>query len=478
MKQILVLLLIVYALSVHSQNLVPNPSFEDTVCLWHTPGTICETFQFYLFAATEHWYASCGFIPQYYHFGYNYLDSIMTRIDVLGNPVEGVPKNYFSNNTYPRSGFAYAGIQTLYEKFYKWNDVNDSLQYVLNGCMSRECVGVNLISKLANDKCYKIQFYVTTSNRRTAYVMDGIDVSFSNKQGFSYINWAIQNGATEDSLNFVSDCNCGNFNYTYKHFSPPALSSPRGVFFEDTIQWMKVEFEYIAKGDEVQISIGLQRYLTCDSITFKFVGTTDTDAMGYEWTDSGRYNTVILFIDDVALYPCDAPEHPAHIGIQDTCINRGMPIALGGEHRDEYLYWWYNANDSLISRQSSITVYPTESTSYVLVQKDFKFDETRDTVHIKVGDCLPLPPDYSHYDFAIYPNPNYGDFQVRFNTAVPEGAVLELYDLLGRKLAEYPLSGSGNIANINGIEVASAIYYATVVVPNSFRKSVKMVIMK
>ncbi|MDD2346154.1 MAG: T9SS type A sorting domain-containing protein, partial [Bacteroidales bacterium] len=81
-------------------------------------------------------------------------------------------------------------------------------------------------------------------------------------------------------------------------------------------------------------------------------------------------------------------------------------------------------------------------------------------------------------DFAIYSNPNNGDFQVQFNTAVPDGAVLELYDLLGRKLAEYPLSGSGNIANINGIEVASAIYYATVVVPSSFRKSVKMVIMR
>jgi hypothetical protein len=480
MKQILLLffLLFLYSPSTYSQNLVPNPSFEDTVCLWHTPGTICETFQFYLFASTEHWYAPCGFIPQYYHFGYNYIDSIMTRIDVLGNPTEGIPKNLFTNNTFPRTGDAYAGIETYFYRYYKWNSLNDSVLYFLDTCYRRECVGVNLKSKLLADKCYKVQFYLSTANRITAFVMDGIDVSFSNKLDFSYINWAMQNGVTGDSLNFVSDCNCGNFNYTYKHFSPPALSSPRGVFFEDTTQWTKVEFEHIAKGDEVQMSIGLLRYLTCDSITFKFVSTTDTDAMGYEWTDSGQYNTVILFIDDVAIYPCDAPEYPAHIGIQDTCINKGMPIALGGEHQDEYLYWWYNANDSLISRQSSIIVYPTESTSYVLVQKDFKFDETRDTVHIKVGDCLPLPPDYSHYDFAIYPNPNQGDFQVRFNTAVPDGAVLELYDLLGRKIAKYTLSGSQNIANISGVDVAPAIYYATVIVPNVFSKSVKMVIIR
>ena len=242
MKQILLLffLLFLYSPSTYSQNLVPNPSFEDTVCLWHAPGTICETFQFYLFASTEHWYAPCGFIPQYYHFGYNYIDSIMTRIDELGNPVEGVPKNYFSNNTYPRTGFAYAGIQTLNEKYYKWNENNDSLLYILNNCKSRECVGVNLKNKVVNDKCYKISFFLTTSNRRAAFVMDGIDVSFSNKLGFSYVNWSIQNGANDDSLNFVSDCNCGNFNYTYKHFSPPTLSTQRGVFFYYTTQWVKV----------------------------------------------------------------------------------------------------------------------------------------------------------------------------------------------------------------------------------------------
>ncbi len=348
----------------------------------------------------------------------------------------------------------------------------------MDTCVSGECVGVNLKSKLIASKCYKVQFYITTSNRRTAYVMDGIDVSFSNKLGFSYINWAIHNDViTDDSINHVSDCNCGVLNYTYQHFSPPALSSPRGVFFEDTTQWTKVVFDYTAQGNEAQMSIGLLRYFTCDSITFKFVGATDTDALGYEWADSEHYNTVVIFIDDVAIYPCDAPEFPADIGTKDTCIASGSPIVLGDLYREEYLYWWFDVNDSLISRQSNITVYPPQSTSYVLVQKDFKFDETRDSIYVKVGNCITIP-DFSGYDFAIYPNPNNGDFQVRFNSAFPEGAVLELYDLLGRKIAVYPLLGAQNIANLNGIDVAPAIYYATVVVPNSFRKSVKLVIIK
>jgi len=255
----------------------------------------------------------------------------------------------------------------------------------------------------------------------------------------------------------------------------PDISTPIDApFFDDTVGWQKLEFEYIAKGYEKIIHFGLMRGNICDIDSLPIVIMP---------TIIGSFNNVsytccALLLDDISVFPCDAPEYPAHIGIQDTCINKGMPIALGGEHRDEYLYWWYNANDSLISRQSSITVYPTESTSYVLVQKDFKFDETRDTVHIKVGDCLPLPPDYSHYDFAIYPNPNQGDFQVRFNTAVPDGAVLELYDLLGRKIAKYTLTGNQNIANISGVDVAPAIYYATVIVPNVFRKSVKMVMLR
>ena len=475
MKKLIWLILIFYALSGHSQNLVPNPSFEDTICLWKIPDTECYDFMFYIFSSCEHWYAPCGFIPAYFNSRYNFYDSILTRIDFHGNPAEGVPDNYFANNVYPRTGEAYVGIETWIREYFGYELSIDSSNNIQPGCVDRECVGVNLKNRLIAGKCYNVQLYIRAANRRSAFVMDGIDVSFRSSLGFSYSNWGDQHGSA-DSLNNVSYCNCGALNWTYKQFSPPNLSTLRGEFFDDTIMWTKVAFEYFAQGDEVQMSIGLMRYLTCDSITFKFVGATED--FGVEWTDSGKYYSTNIFIDDVSVYPCDAPEFPADIGIKDTCISKGSPIVLGGLPKEEYLYWWYNSHDSLISRQSSITVYLTQDTSFVLVQKDFKFDETRDTVHIKVGNCLPLPPDYSGYDFAIYPNPNDGNFQVRFNTAVPDGAVLELYDLLGRKIAKYTLTGSQNIANISGVDVAPAIYYATVIVPNVFRKSVKMVIMK
>jgi hypothetical protein len=108
------------------------------------------------------------------------------------------------------------------------------------------------------------------------------------------------------------------------------------------------------------------------------------------------------------------------------------------------------------------------------VQKDFKFDETRDTVTISVGNC---PIDYSGVGFEIYPNPANDIVKVRFNSIVPEGSVMQIYDMIGRKVAEYPLKGTENIATVNLFELATAIYYVTVVVPDGFRKSVKLVVM-
>ncbi len=464
MKKYFIYLFILFCNWINAQNLVPNASFEDTIKLFeYSTGYSGRRID----DGCKFWYGSAGGIPDYFHLGFNQVDSAIGWIED-GNTASGIPNNYFANNLYPRTGIAYAGISLLLQPYP--NNSNPDTTVYLDSCFWREILGVNLLSHLIEGKCYKVQLYLHATFRRTSLATDAFDVYFASLQDFSYYDYGL---TYNDSLDYLIPGRCGALYNSFLHFSPPQLSTQRGHFYTDTTRWEKVEFEYIADGTEVQMSLGYLRPNLFEESGFLSFPITNQNLY-----DPIHFNSVYLFIDDVSVYPCDALEYPADIGIEDTCINKGSPIVLGGLPKEEYLYWWYDSHDSLISRQSSITVYPTQDTSFVLVQKDFKFDETRDTVHIKVGNCLPLPPDYSGYDFAIYPNPNYGDFQVRFNTAVPEGAVLELYDLLGRKLAEYPLSGSGNIANINGIEVSSAIYYATVVVPNSFRKSVKMVIMK
>ena len=438
----------------YSQNLVLNPSFEDTleiynnIVVWHNgvPSLQGGDIQ----GLTKHWKDS-RYLTEYNHPIINLYFNFVYPNSTNG-PRIGSPSNSMTKYRIARTGDAYVGHSNM---VYQGN-VSDSMNFIHCGLV--EIVTGELKQNLVSGKKYRVSLYVGTTNYRNKLFSNALDIVFLPNFQFFDANESIWDS-----------CSCGMIQHPHAD-----LSLNRSVMITDTLGWQKVEFEYIARGDEKFISIGNFRKSKCEGEEFDVI---EVNRQINENTSGHKYSSY-FFYDDIAVYPIDAPEFPADIGIQDTCINKGMPITLGGVHRDEYHYWWYNANDSLISRQSSITVYPTESTSYVLVQKDFKFDETRDTVHIKVGDCLPLPPDFSGYDFAIYPNPNKGDFQVRFNTAVPEGAVLELYDLLGRKIAKYILIGSDNIANISGVDVAPAIYYATVIVPNVFTKSVKMVIMR
>ncbi len=452
-KKLLLILLVGLFQSGFTQNLIRDGSFEDTLNMWNM-----TTAARALSEALPSWFDAVNGFGGYFNIELG-KQNLIYGSSVNGIPTNGVPDNTWARGRWPRTGIGYAGILLYVCRIFG----EDS-------CRQTVVIYTPLKNNLIKEECYKIRIHIGATFYRSSFMTNAFDFKLDSiPLGFN--EWPL-----DDTSITQRYCRCSftlDTNDTETHY-PDISTSIDAPFFDDTIGWQEFEFEYIAKGYEKFIHFGLIRGNICSNDSVPVISMPTTIGQ----FNNTSYLGTFVFLEDISVYPCDAPEYPAHIGIQDTCINKGMPIALGGVHQDEYLYWWYNANDSLISRQSSITVYPTESTSYVLVQKDFKFDETRDTVHIKVGDCLPLPPDYSHYDFSIYPNPNQGDFQVRFNTAVPEGAVLELYDLLGRKIAKYSLTGSQNIANISGVDVAPAIYYATVIVPNVFSKSVKMVVMR
>ena len=407
--------------TIHSQNLVPNPSFEnfiDCPLCWQWFGLpISNSLPWqstFPDGGTSDYYNTCSFAN---------CDSVPTS----GHTVSLWMKQM------PRTGNGMAGVALF--------DAADTI-----GIYDyKEYIQIELLSNLKTNTKYWFSCWVSLHDY-SLFAIDKIQAYFS------------------DTLVMID---LSSHAWHLNQFQPQ-VSNPEFRIITDTMNWVKVEGSFIANGNENFLIIG--NFVTWDEVNFLQVRPFpefDTDTIQKNY----------YFFDDVAVYEDGTPFYEADIGVADTCVAIGTQLVLGGVARDEYLYWWYNKQGDLISTQSSIVVTATESTTFYLRQKDFKFDETIDSIYIKVGNCTEIP-DYSGYDFAIYPNPNNGDFQVRFNTAVPDGAVLELYDLLGRKIAEYPLSGSENIANINGIEVASAIYYATVVVPNSFRKSVKMVVIK
>lgn len=393
-KTILFLLLIHCHVICWSQNLAPNPSFENYSICPNNMGQIDRAFPWYheeLNVSNGDYYNRCN------------------------GDFSGVIQNYQT----PRTGDGMTG-------FVFFTHPNATFEY-------REYIKVKLNKTLEPNISYCVTYYVSLLG----------------------LSWRATDALcaclSEDSL-LCHDPNimllsCPNF-----------VSNAVGNIIKDTLNWTKVTMSYTAHGGEQFLTLG----------NFKTSAQSNSEIVA---PDVGWYS--YYFIDDAAVYECNTPEHPANTG-GNKCIEPGYTITLGSVQRAEYMYWWYDMQGNLLDTMATLTVSPTQTTSYILVQKDFKFDETSDTVTISVGNC---PIDYSGVGFEIYPNPCDDIVKVRFNSIVPEGSVMQIYDMIGRKVAEYPLKGAENIATVNLFELATAIYHVTVVVPDGFRKSVKLVVM-
>ncbi len=419
MKKLLIIILNVFILQCYPQNLIKNPSFED---YYSCPSEISQI------DSSKYWTSGLNECSSdYYH----------TCMLVNNNP--GSLEFECLTKHKGRTGFAFAGI-ILANKFY--TQENNQINY-------REAIQTKLYHQLISNNCYTVEFYFKF-------------YGFWCSPNSSHINFAINSfGAFLSQDSIVYD---NLFSETIFTHAPQVKFNEFTI--SDSINWKKISGSFFANGNEQFITI--TNFSTNDSTQFEFSPYLNSNS------DSLFGNFSYYIIDDVSVYPCDAPVYFADAG-KDTCVKHGSSIILGLPNHDEYLYWWINGNTGdTISRQSQIVVSPQVTTKYILVQKDFKFDETRDSITVKVGNCNGSP-DYRGVDFEIFPNPNNGNFQVRFNTSIPDGAILQLHDMLGRIIGEYKLDGSGNTASLN-IEVAQAIYCATVIIPNVFKKSVKIVV--
>jgi hypothetical protein len=90
------------------------------------------------------------------------------------------------------------------------------------------------------------------------------------------------------------------------------------------------------------------------------------------------------YIDDVSVYPCNTPVYAANAGAS-IAICKGDSAQIGSAPHAQYLYSWQPAtglsNDSIANPYAK----PTVTTTYYLHQKDFKFDETIDSVTVTVN---------------------------------------------------------------------------------------------
>jgi hypothetical protein len=421
-KRIITLLLVIIANFCFAQNLVLNPSLEQYA---ECPNNYNQINY------ADFWSAGCEYNTSSEYF----------NMCALNNPNSIPLITYPLINIKPRTGNGFAGF-LLYAKAI----INNTI------LMSevREDVSGKFKTKLTPNKCYNTSFYIRFYGYYSYCFSNSINyVNFASNKVSAYIS--------EDSIIYPTA------GYTNIYQLHPQINY-HGSVLNDTTNWVKIEGNFIAQGNEQFIHIA--SFVPDDSINLYLLPNLISQI-------DSTFMCSYYLIDDVAVYPCDAPIYEADAGME-TCVDIGNNVTIGTSRRDEYLYWWYDMQGNLLDTTAQITVSPTQTTTYYLVQKDFKFDETRDSVTVTVGNC-PLP-DYSNLDFEIYPNPCNGIVNVRFNAKIPEGTVMQLYDMIGQEVAKFPLTSATKIATVNLGNLATSVYHATVVVPDVLKKSVKLVV--
>ncbi len=212
------------------QNLIPNPSFEDTVA--------CPTWWSQLYNA-EHWLNPTTN-------GGGGLSGTPDYFNSCAGGVIGVPNN-FAGYQQAHSGNAYAGIFLI-------EDPGDSLNY-LN---YREYLEIIFSSWLQQGVCYHFEMYVSLADS-SIYTTDAIGVAILSLPILGVNNW-----------------------YPLPCFVN--ISNPIGNMF-DTLNWSLVSGNYIASGGETSLIIGNFKY---DSLTTTSVVNPNgsaSDQMAYVYID-------------------------------------------------------------------------------------------------------------------------------------------------------------------------------------------------
>ncbi len=195
MKWFFVAILLFFTHIGFAQNLVPNPSFEDTVAC---PSSYNQLY-------------NC----------YNWFKGLYSSVDYYSNCAEptsnvSIPKNLIGFQN-PISGIAYVGYYVYSEQINNF----------------REYIGVILKKKLINNKIYKIEFYVSLSNSSQFAIQD-FGIYFSKDSLTTLCN----------STNSLMDC------------LSPIIENSATTLFDDTLNWMKFSNTFIANGNEKYLYIG------------------------------------------------------------------------------------------------------------------------------------------------------------------------------------------------------------------------------
>ena len=200
MKKRLVILISLVVFKSNAQNLVLNPSFENTIPCW-----IFINLGTWQMQCTN-WYSASGGSPDYFSETYDQMCYAL--------PVPQSTAGY----QYARTGVAYVGLAPFFTTIFP--------SYVNR----REYIGGILSDTLKQGHEYCISFYVSVADGMK-YVIDGMGLYLSVDSAVDY--------TINTNLSFM-----------------PQISNPSGNIIYDTLNWVQISGTYIANGGEKYLTIG------------------------------------------------------------------------------------------------------------------------------------------------------------------------------------------------------------------------------
>jgi hypothetical protein len=229
----------------------------------------------------------------------------------------------------------------------------------------------------------------------------------------------------------------------YLIFYQPQVMADSTIFYDNKINWKKVEGIYISNGGENYITFG---NLFLDN-------RTDTLRLGTHPPPFPNAREAYYYFDNFSLEEIK----PVDAGPDTTSVTIGNSTMLGNDSDSASTYTWFP--NYFINDTTSIhpLVNPPVTTTYYVQKKQCSVT-TIDSITVLV-----VPVGLNEFTnggkVVLYPNPNTGEFTIEHNFSNGAPLTVQIRDLTGKLLFNKQVDSRNNIEQIKTDNLQNGVYF-------------------
>lgn len=309
-------------------NLVPNPSFEDSISIPQSHGQLNKCKNWYVVTGSPDYFST--FSPTSAPFPFPSGWSVH------------VPNNCF--------GFQYSRTGNFHSGIYLRSYGSSSLPPYF---MGREVIGIKLIQPLVANHSYSFTMYYSLS--------DASGMTTNQLTAFFSVNQF-----TLGSL--LTDTN------SYKNYLNTQISHDAS-FITDTANWVPLTGCFIAEGGEEYMTIGNFK----DALHSPTIAVNSNNA--FDGCGDSKPLAAYIYVDDVSLF--DVGLYLPATCKNDTLICNGTSLAIANNFKDSSIVAWSPTTALSCTNCVNPIASPTTATLYYL-NKSICGASSKDSILIQV----------------------------------------------------------------------------------------------